>query len=83
MELVDIHTEGDRVNVTLADDVGLTRLVGTSDEIVALSGAMEQAAVLAGVADQPAWLAELRVGDDVVRLGVGNGRVRLLTGPAR
>jgi hypothetical protein len=83
VELVDTRIDGDRVEITLADDIGLTRLAGAAEQIAALCTAMEQAAVLAGASERPAWLCELRVGEDVVRLGIGHGRVRLLTGPAR
>ncbi len=83
MELVATEETDGRLAVTLADDTGLTRLEGSPAEVAALCDAMEQAAVLAGIADDPAWLATVRIGDQTVRLGVGNGRVRMLVGPAR
>jgi hypothetical protein len=83
MELVATEKSDGRLAVTLADDTGLLRLEGSVAEVVALCDAMEQAAVLAGVAERPAWLATVPVGDEVVRLGVRDGRVRMLVGPAQ
>jgi hypothetical protein len=80
---VRTQDDGDRLQVTLADDTGLIRLEGSAEEIVALCDAMEQAAVLAGASDRPAWLAAVPVGDEVVHLGVRGGRVRMIVGPAR
>ena len=82
MEFVHARIDGERMEVTLAAGAGLIRLSGTAEEIAALSAAMRQVAVLAGASEHPAWLSEIRVGDDLVRLGIGHGRVRLLAGPA-
>ncbi len=72
----------DRVEVTLGVFNGLIGLTGTPDEIVTLCEAMDEVALLAGASEQPAWVREVRVGADVVRLGIGSGRVRLIVGPA-
>lgn len=83
MELVAVERRDDAtVAVTLSDGAGLISLTGTPLEVAALSDAMEQAAVLAGASQRSAWLAALPVGDAVVRLGVGGGRVRMVVGPA-
>jgi hypothetical protein len=82
MELVAARISDEQVEVTLADGTGLIGLTGTPDEIVALCEAMDETALLAGASDQPAWVRTVRVGTDVVRLGIGSGRVRLIVGPA-
>ncbi len=76
------HIAEDVVEVTLADAAGLTTLSGTALEIAALCDAMEQAAVLAAASPRRAWLADLPVGDVIVRLGIHAGRVGFLVGPA-
>jgi hypothetical protein len=82
MELVATRIGDDQVEVTLADSTGLIVLTGRPEEIVALCEAMDEVALLATASARPAWLHEVRVGAEVVRLGIGNGRVRLLVGPA-
>ena len=82
MELVAAKIGDDRVEVTLADATGVIGLTGTPDEIVALCEAMDEAALLATASEQRAWLRDVRVGDDVIRFGIGSGRVRLIVGPA-
>lgn len=82
MELVAATIGDDQIEVTLSDGTGLIGLTGTPDEIVALCEAMDEAALLAGASEQPAWLRAVRVGTEVVRLGIGSGRVRLIVGPA-
>jgi hypothetical protein len=82
MELVATRISDDRVEVTLADGTGLIGLTGTPDEIVTLCEAMDEVALLATASEQPAWLREVRVGGDLIRLGIGGGRVRLIVGPA-
>jgi hypothetical protein len=79
MELVAAQpTEQGTVRVTLAFAGGLRSLEGTTNEITALCEAMNQMCVLAGAApDDQAWVTEIHVGPDTVRLGVGGGgRVR-------
>ena len=49
MELVAARIGDEQVEVTLADGIGLIRLIGTPDEIVALCEAMDETALLAGV----------------------------------
>jgi hypothetical protein len=83
MELVAATIADDVVEVTLSSGDGLLRLEGSPEEIVALCAAMDEVAVLAGASSAPEWLHELPVGADVVRLGVGHGRVRFITGPMR
>ena len=81
MELVAAHpTEHGTVKVTLAFTGGLQTLEGTPEEITALCDAMNEMCVLAGASpDDQAWVSEVRVGPDRVRLGVGGGgRVRFL-----
>jgi hypothetical protein len=70
------------VEITLGDAAGLVSLSATPLETAALCDAMEQAAVLAGASPRTSWLATLRAGDAIVRLGIHGGRVRLLVGPA-
>ena len=82
MELVATRIGDDEIEVTLADGVGLIGLVGAPDEVAALCEAMDEAALLACASARPAWLREVRVGTDVVRLGTGGGRVRFVVGPA-
>jgi hypothetical protein len=43
---------------------------------------MDEVALFATPTAQPPRLHQVRVGDHVVRLGIGNSRVRLLVGPA-
>jgi hypothetical protein len=76
------RTADGAVEVTLGDGTGLTTLTGSPLEIAALCDAMEQAAVLAGASPRSAWLADLRAGDAVIRVGIARGRVRFVVGPA-
>ena len=79
MELVSATaTDAATVVVTLADGRGLLRLEASPGEVAALCTAMEEAALLARASSRRAWLAAVPAGEDVVRIGVGAGRVRLV-----
>jgi hypothetical protein len=82
MQLLATRALGDELEVTLADGLAVTRLVGSADEIAALCDAMEQVALFATATARPAWLPPVRVGASVVRFGFARGRVRMVTGPA-
>lgn len=82
MELVGARIGDETVEVTLSNGDGLLYLEGTPEQIAALCAAMDEVAVLATASDEPAWVIDVRVGDQLVRLGIGRGRVRLLIGPA-
>jgi len=71
----------DLVEITLGDGAGLISLCASPLETTALCDAMEQAAVLAGATPRTSWLATLPAGDEIVRLGISGGRVRLVVGP--
>jgi hypothetical protein len=80
MELLAVnHLADGTIQVSLAHSGGLERLAGTPIQIAALCDAMEEMALLARASDdESAWLTELVVGGDVVRLGLApGGRVRL------
>jgi|GEM_PF-4190268 hypothetical protein len=84
MELLDIRHTGDgRLRACLAHGGAVEQLEGTAAEMDALGRALEQAAELAFV--QTGWcpVADVVVGDRMVRVGLsGRGRVTLVTGPA-
>jgi hypothetical protein len=82
MELLAVkRSSADTLELTLADGVGLWHFEASEGELAALCDAMEQAAVLAAASERSAWLAAVPVGEAVVRLGIGGGRVRMVVGP--
>jgi len=83
MELLDIRrVEGGRLRACLAHAGGLQELEGTADEIDELGCALAHAAELASVCTGACRIADVRVGDRLVRIGLtGAGRVTLVVGP--
>jgi hypothetical protein len=83
MELLDVHrTECGRLRASLAYAGTLHELVGTADEIDELGRALAHAAELASVLTGSCLIADVTVGDRLVRIGLtGLGRVTLVIGP--
>ena len=80
MEIVATRVGDEQVELTLSYGDGLVHLEGLPSEVVALCDAMDDAALAADSSDDRAWLATVRVGSEVVRVGVGAGRVRMVFG---
>jgi len=84
MELLDIrHTESGRLRACLAHTGGLEELEGTIEQIDELGRALTDAAALASLAVGACPIADVTVGDRLLRIGLtGRGRVTLVVGPA-
>jgi hypothetical protein len=83
MELLDIHrTESGRLRACLAHAGTLHQLEGTAEQIDELGSALAHAAELASVQTGACLVADVVVGDTLLRIGLtGHGRVTLVTGP--
>jgi hypothetical protein len=83
MELLDIRrTEEGRIRACLAHAGGLQELEGTVEQIDELGRVLAQAADLASLKTGACLLADVTVGDRLVRIGLtGAGRVTLIVGP--
>src|SRR6478735_7071265 len=84
MELLDIRrTEDGRVRACLAHAGGLQELEGTPGQVDELGRALAHAAEFASAATGACLVADVTVGDRLVRIGLsGAGRVTLVIGPA-
>lgn len=84
MELLDIRlTETGLVRVCLAQSDAVHDLEGTREQVDELGRALADAAALATVSTGPSFLADVVVGDRMVRVGLtGAGRVTVVIGPA-
>ena len=84
MELLDIHrTERGRLRACLAHAGTLQELEGTAEQVDELGRALAHAADLASVLTGSCFIADVTVGDMLVRIGLtGVGRVTLVIGPA-
>ena len=85
MELLDIRTVDDgRLRVSLVHMGGVEELEGTRAEVDALGAALQDAAALASLGTGWCPVADVVVGDRMVRVGLtGAGRVTVITGPNR
>ena len=85
MELMGVtHTTTGTIRVSIGHPDGLLAVEGTYEEIDALCTMLEQIALLATVSKtEDAWIQDVPVGRDVVKLGIrAGGRVRLEIVPA-
>jgi hypothetical protein len=84
MELLDIRrTQSGRLRACLAHSGGLEALEGTPEQIDELGRALTDAAALASLAVGACLVADVTVGDRLLRIGLtGAGRVTLVIGPA-
>jgi hypothetical protein len=84
MELLDVRrTEDGRLRACLAHGGGLQELEGTAGQVDELGRALAHAAELASVSTGACLVADVTVGDRLVRIGLsGAGRVTLVIGPA-
>ena len=84
MELLDIRrTQDGLLRACLAHTGGLEQLEGTAEQIDELGRSLAHAAELASVATGACLIADVTVGDRMVRIGLtGAGRVTLVIGPA-
>jgi hypothetical protein len=84
MELLDIHrTESGRLRACLAHSGGVQELEGTPEQIDELGRVLTDAAALAFLAVGACRIADVTVGDRLLRVGLtGAGRVTLVVGPA-
>jgi hypothetical protein len=84
MELLDIRrTERGRLRACLAHAGGLQELEGTAEQIDELGCALGHAAELASVNTGACLIADVTVGDRLVRIGLtAAGRVTFVVGPA-
>jgi hypothetical protein len=83
VELLDIRrTEHGRLRACLAHAGGVQELEGTAAEVDELGRALAHAAALASVSTGACLIADVTVGDRLVRIGLsGVGRVTLVVGP--
>jgi len=84
MELLDIRrTDQGLLRACLAHTGGVEELEGTAEQVDELGRALGHAAELASVVTGACLVADVTVGDRMVRIGLtGAGRVTLVTGPA-
>jgi hypothetical protein len=84
MELLDIRrTESGRLRACLSYTGGLQELEGTTEQVDELARALAHAAELASVVTGACLVADVTVGDKLVRIGLtGAGRVTVVIGPA-
>ena len=82
LELLEAHETAEGLAVTFATERGVERLEGSTDEIAGLARAMQQVAALGQLNDnESVWLAEVRVGRAIVKMGInpgGQARVQIL-----
>lgn len=86
MELMGVtHTDAGTIRVSIGHPDGVLAVEGSYAEIDALCTTLERIAALATAAPaRDAWLQDVPVGSDVVKLGVrAGGRVRLEIVPAQ
>jgi hypothetical protein len=84
MELLDVRrTQSGRLRACLAHAGGLEELEGTAEQVDELGRVLAHAAALASVITGACLIADVTVGDKLVRIGLsGAGRVTLVIGPA-
>jgi hypothetical protein len=82
MELLSFDETAEGLVVTFVTEHGLEQLEGSCEEIARLATVMQQVSVIAGLNDtESVWVEDVKVGSDIVKLGLspgGEARVRII-----
>ena len=82
MELLSFDQTAEGLAVTFVTEHGIEQLNGSCEEIARLATVMQQVSVLAGLNDtESVWVEDVKVGTDIVKLGLspgGEARVRII-----
>jgi hypothetical protein len=75
LELLDAHQTDRGISVTFGTEHGVEPLEGSCEEVARLARVMQQIGALAAVNEnEHVWLAEVTVGEAIVKLGLRPGR---------